>query len=102
MFTDHMFFSGTIEISWILILLTSIATSYRAQCLNKCLDIIMPTHSTRGIAAPSISVLLLASRKFGASCSSNFGSDARVARTVRDLFPSDPCVPVYGKEETSC
>jgi hypothetical protein len=101
MFTDHVFLSGTTEISWILILLTSVATSYRALCVNERLDMI-PSHSTLGKAAPSISVFLLASREFAASCLGSFGSGVRVARTVRDLFPSGPCVPVYGKEETSC
>lgn len=101
MFTDHMFFSGTTEFIWVLFLLTSIATSYRAQCFQKRLNRI-PGHSAPGFSVSSNPIFLLAPRKFGARCLSSFGSGVRAARTVRDLFPSGPCVPANGKEETSC
>ena len=101
MFTDHMFFSRTLEVAGILVLLTSIAKSYRAHCVVKCLNA-NPLHSAPGIPAHSNPNILPAAHKFDACCSSSCGSGKRAGRTVRDLSPSGPCIPANGKEETSC
>lgn len=101
MFTDHMFFSAATEMFWVLVTLMSVAMNYRVRCFNKCMNMIS-LHLTPGSPAPSSSISFLTARNCSACSSNNFRSGTRVARTVRDLFPSGCSAPANGKEETSC
>lgn len=93
MFTDHMYFSGAIEMIGILVLLGSFAVSCQVHCLHQVLS----------LPAPGFQVLLDPLRNLftprirGTSCSLNTRRDVPVFRKY-DLFPRGCRAPATGKE----